>query len=241
MTTTMSAPTLTLHIANKNYSSWSLRPWVLMKHLGIPFQEQMHFFAASNTEVASNHAAFRGFSPTGKVPCLQVGSHAVWDSLSIIEFLNERYNGVWPTDGAARAWARSAAAEMHSGFTPLRSTCPMHCGYRVRLNEVSSTLQSDLERLDELWQQGLNNFGGPFLAGSNFTAVDAFFAPVAFRIQGYALELSKPSMHYVQRLLALDSMQAWYQEALLEMSIDPAHDQAALQHGQLLQDLRVKG
>jgi glutathione S-transferase len=234
------APSLILHIANKNYSSWSLRPWVLMKHLQIEFDEQMHSFAASDNEMASNYAQFRGFSPTGKVPCLQIGPLAVWDSLSIIEFLNERYNGVWPTDGAARAWARSAAAEMHSSFVPLRSTCPMHCGYRVQLNEISSSLQSDLNRLEELWQEGLASFGGPFLAGKHFTAVDAFFAPVAFRIQSYGLELSAQSMHYVNTILALEPMQAWYQQALLETSLDPAHDKAALLQGQLMQDLRLK-
>ena len=240
MINTLNAPDLILHIANKNYSSWSLRPWVLMKHLNIEFQERMHLFAPSDAEMASNYSAFRGFSPTGKVPCLQIGQQAVWDSLSIIEFLAERFTGVWPSDGAARAWARSAAAEMHSGFSPLRSTCPMHCGYRVQLNEISNSLQADLNRLDELWQEGLKTFGGPFLAGSNFTAVDAFFAPVAFRIQSYGLKLSERSMQYVGRVLTLDALQTWYQQALLETSVDPAHDKAALLHGQLVQDLRSK-
>jgi glutathione S-transferase len=241
MNNATNAPSIVLHIANKNYSSWSLRPWVLMKHLKIEFQEQMHSFTPSDSAMASNYVAFRSFSPTGKVPCLQIGTLAVWDSLAIIEFLAERYAGVWPTDGAARAWARCATAEMHSGFVSLRSTCPMHCGYRVQMNEISSALQSDLSRLDELWSEGLKAFGGPFLSGPNFTAVDAFFAPVAFRVQGYGLKLSEASMQYIDRVLTLESMQNWYQQALLETSTDPAHDKAALQHGQLMQDLRVKG
>ncbi len=238
MTLTNQAP-LVLHIANKNYSSWSLRPWVLMKVLKVDFQEQMHFFAVSDAEMASNFADFRKFSPNGKVPCLEANGSAVWDSLAIVEYLNERVRGVWPSDGRARSWARSATAEMHSGFVPLRSTCPMHCRYRVQLNGISAALQDDLNRLDELWQEGLTQFNGPFLAGKEFSAVDAFFAPVAFRIQSYVLQLSDSAMRYVERLLNVEPMQAWYQQALVEPNGDPAHDRAALAHGHLLHDLRA--
>src|SRR5579863_6709733 len=109
----------TLHITNKNYSSWSLRPWVLMRECGIAFDERL-----TPLDDAAGNVAFRRFSPTGKVPCLVDGDITVWDSLAITEYLAERHSGIWPRDPRARAWARSAAAEMHSGFTALRSTCP---------------------------------------------------------------------------------------------------------------------
>ena len=116
-----------LYIANKNYSSWSLRPWVLMRALGIPFDETLVPFLGG---VGANWDAFRAFSPTGKVPCLRDGDAVVWDSLAIAEYLAERHAGVWPADPRARAWARCAAAEMHSGFPGLRSVCTMNCGVR---------------------------------------------------------------------------------------------------------------
>jgi glutathione S-transferase len=222
-----------LFIANKNYSSWSMRPWVLMTVLGIPFEEHLHAFSDDNR-------AFFDFSPSGKVPCLHDGDHdeglRVWDSLAIIETLAETHPQVWPENRAARAWARSAAAEMHSGFHALRSQCSMNCGLRVQLFEISPSLQQDLDRLNTLWQQGLDRFGGPFLAGKAFTAVDALFAPVALRAQTYGLPLHPA---YVQQLLALPAVQAWYQAGLAETWREPAHDRETLQHGTLLADLRA--
>ncbi len=161
-----------LHIANKNYSSWSLRPWVLMRARDIPFEERLTPFADG-----SSHAAFRAFSPTGKVPCLTDGDIVVWDSLGIAEYLADRHPGLWPEAPNARTWARCAAAEMHSGFGALRDFCGMNCGLRVRLHAMPEPLLRDLERLQELWAEGLERFGGPFLAGPVFTTVDAFFAP----------------------------------------------------------------
>lgn len=223
-----------LFIANKNYSSWSLRPWVLLKQLGLPFNERMQVF-----EPGSSWAAFRAFSPTGKVPCLHAGGVQVWDSLAIVEYLAERHPGVWPEDAAARAWARCAAAEMHAGFGTLREICSMNCGVRVRLRDVPEALRADVARLDELWQQGLLHFGGPFLAGGAFSAVDAFYAPVAFRIQTYGLTVSPVSRGYVERLLLLPAMKQWYAEALLETWREPAHEDACLTHGTLEADLRM--
>lgn len=225
-----------LFIANKNYSSWSLRPWVLMQQLGLPFKEHVQVFAEG-----SNWEAFRTFSPTGKVPCLQADGHTVWDSLAIAEFLAERHPGVWPADAMARAWARCAAAEMHSGFGSLREICSMNCGLRIDLSAASQeAIQADMARLDELWAQGLSRFGGPFLAGDAFTAVDAFFAPVAFRIQSYDLltKLAAPCQAYVQRLLGLPAMQRWYDAALKEPWREPGHDEACLKGGTLRADLR---
>lgn len=224
-----------LFIANKNYSSWSLRPWVLLKQLGLPFQEHLQVFAAG-----PNWATFRSFSPTGKVPCLHQAGEVVWDSLAIAEYLAERHAGVWPERADARAWARCAAAEMHSGFGDLREVCSMNCGLRVQLNDAAlARIQSDLARLDELWRQGLTRFGGPYLAGAAFTAVDAFYAPVAFRIQTYGLTLSPLAQAYVQSLLALPAMQQWYEEGVNEPWREPGHDEACLMYGTLLQDLRV--
>src|SRR5690606_8524787 len=129
------------------------------------------------------------FSPSGKVPCLVDGETVVWDSLAIVEYLAEKHEGVWPSDARARAWARCASAEMHSGFTALRTHCSMTCGQRIRLHEYPDALKRDVDRLCELWRSGLESFGGPFLAGRRFSAVDAYFAPVAFRVQSYELTL----------------------------------------------------
>jgi glutathione S-transferase len=223
-----------LHIANKNYSSWSLRPWLLMRSLNIPFQEQIHPFSATT----GGWDDFRHFSPTGKVPCLEDGAIRVWDSLAITEYLAESYPQIWPADKTARAWARSAAAEMHSGFNHLRNTCGMSCGHRIKLHEISADLQKDLDRINELWNQGLTQFGGPFLTGKNFTATDAFFAPVVFRCQTYSLPLSEPSHQYLLHMLAQPGMQEWYDEGLKETWRDPSHEQDVLTAGTLLADLR---
>jgi glutathione S-transferase len=224
---------ITLYIANKNYSSWSLRPWVLMKTLGIPFKEVLVPFIAG-----SCWDEFRDFSPNGRVPCLHDNEQVVWDSLAIIEYLAEQYDGVWPQKAEARAWARSATAEMHAGFSALRNECPMNCGLRVQLHSISPDLQHDLNRLDELWNEGLQRFGGPFLAGDTFTAVDAFFAPVAFRVQSFALALTGLALGYVQRLLDLDAMRSWYEAALAETWIDAAHEQEIRDTGLILKDMR---
>lgn len=223
----------TLHIANKNYSSWSLRPWVLMQTLGIPFGEQIH-----PLEAGSSWAAYRHFSPNGRVPCLVDGEHTLWDSLAIIEYLAETYPRVWPTDKYARAWARSASAEMHSGFQQLRNQCSMSCGHRIQMHTINAALQKDIDRINELWNQGLERFGGPFLAGKSFTAVDAFFAPVAFRFQTYGLKATGAAADYLQLLLALPAMQAWYAAGLRETWREPDHEAEILASGKLIADLR---
>jgi glutathione S-transferase len=222
----------TLHIGNKNYSSWSLRPWVLLTELGIPFQERLHVFGATFNAKAEG-------SPSGKVPVLKDGERVIWDSLSIAEYVAEKRPGVWPSDADARAWARSAAAEMHSSFTALRNICSMSCGVRIKLNSISVDLQKDLDRLAELWTDGLNRFGGPFLAGKSFGAVDAFFCPVAFRVQTYGLKLPKPCMDYVERLLNLESMKRWYDAALKEPWRDLPHEEELKLFGTTTSDLRI--
>jgi glutathione S-transferase len=229
-----------LYIGNKNYSSWSLRAWLLMSELHIPFHERVVPFRG-----ADNWARFRRFSPTGKVPALVVTSGkkaeevVIWDTLAITEYLAERHPGVWPEDPGARAWARCAAAEMHAGFASLRQHCSMNCGIRVRLHAFGPALQRELVRLDELWDQGLNRFGGPFLAGAEFTAVDAFYAPVAFRVQTYGLDLVDQAKVYADRLLGLAGMKSWYEAGLRETWRDELHEREWPQVGTLVEDLRT--
>jgi len=224
-----------LYVGNKNYSSWSLRPWVLMRELDIPFREIVVPFGG-----AANPDAFRAFSPTGKVPCLVDGPITVWDSLAITEYVAERHAGVWPAEIVARAWARCAAAEMHSGFQALRNTCGMNCGLRIRLHAIDAGLDRDLRRLERLWADGLGRFGGPFLTGTRFCAADAFFAPVAFRIQTYDPPLDADARRYVSQLLALPSLQQWYAAALAETWRDAEHEDEVRGVGVWTQDLRAR-
>jgi glutathione S-transferase len=223
-----------LYIANKNYSSWSLRLWLLMREREIAFTERLVAFGSAAWE------NFQKISPNGRVPCLIDGKTVVWDSLAIVEYLAERHAGVWPQDAAARAWARSAAAEMHSGFAELRNRCPMSCGVRIRLNENPPALQRDIARIEALWGDSLARFGGPFLGGKTFTAADAFFAPVTFRLQTYALAVEARAAAYAARLRDLKSMREWYADALAERFRDEPHEAEILALGSVLEDLRQK-
>jgi glutathione S-transferase len=153
----------TLVTANRNYSSWSLRPWVLMKALGIAFEDRIEPFLAP-----VNYEAFRAFSPTGQVPVLIDGARTVWDSLGIVLYLAERHDGVWPTDEEARAWAICATAEMHGGFSALRNERTMNVGVRVDATSGSAALDRDVARITELWSEGLDRFGGPSTHPSRF-------------------------------------------------------------------------
>jgi glutathione S-transferase len=222
--------TYTLYITNKNYSSWSLRPWVLMQEKSIAFVERLVPFPAH-----SSWETFRAFAPNGKVPCLHHNDVKIWDSLAIVEYLAENHSGIWPTDANSRAWARSATAEMHSGFSAIRQQCSMNCGLRVQMHQILPELQRDLDRLNELWREGLDRFGGPFLTGGEFTAVDTFFCPIAIRAQTYHLSLHTP---YVNQLLSLRSMQEWMTAALQETWREPAHEQEDLAVGTVLSDDR---
>lgn len=223
----------TLIIGNKNYSSWSLRPWLALKALDIAFTEQLQPFVDHGS-----HDKFRAFSPTGRVPLLVDGDLRVWDSLAIVEYVAETHPRLWPTDKAARAFARSICAEMHSGFSALRNICTMNCGLRIKLNTVTPALQADLDRIDEIWCEGLSRFGGPFLAGDSFTAADAFYAPVALRLQTYGIELSQPAADYATRLLAVPALLDWYQAGLAETWREPSHEAEARAAGTITSDLR---
>ena len=205
-----------------------------MRALDIPFEERMMPF-----KPGSNWAAFRSFSPSGTVPALVAPQGTVWDSLAIVEFLAEQYKSVWPEDMAARTRARCASAEMHSGFASLRDVCSMSCGVRIRLREINPALQKNITRIDELWCEGLDRFGGPFLGGEAFSAVDAFFAPVVFRVQTYGLTLSGKAQAYVQRMLEFPAMHSWYEQALQEVWRDVPHDEMCLEFGEVVEDFRV--
>jgi glutathione S-transferase len=220
-----------LYVTNKNYTSWGLRMWLLMTELGIEFREQL---------VPYGSRPFKTFSPNSCVPALHDGEVVVWDSFAITEYLAERHAGVWPADSVARAWARSASAEMHSGFMTLRKRCTNNCGVRVKLHDFPAALATEIARLAELWADGFARFGGPFLAGRTFTAVDAFFAPVAFRAQTYALPFTGVAAEYLARLRELPGMRAWYAAGLADTHRDPAHETDLAATGTVLEDLRAK-
>ena len=224
----------TLITANRNYSSWSLRPWVLMKALGIPFTDRLEPFVQS-----VNYAAFRNFSPTGQVPTLIDGDRTVWDSLGITLYLADRHPAVWPQEESARAFAQSVVAEMHSGFATLRNECPMNVGVRVERDLPSPQLNRDIARLSELWGEGLKRFGGPFLAGSAFTALDAFYAPVAFRVRTYDLNVGPVARGWVDHMLALPAMQEWEAAALAETWREESHEADAGAAGRIIADHRA--
>lgn len=224
----------TLITANRNYSSWSLRPWVLMKALAIPFEDRIEPFAA-----AENHAAFRNFSPIGQVPVLVDGDRVVWDSLGITLYLADRHEQLWPQDEAARGWAQCAVAEMHAGFATLRRDCPMNVGVRVDPHLPSPTLNRDVARLHELWEEGLSRFGGPFLAGSAFTAADAFYAPVVFRVRTYGLDVGPAAHRWVDHMLDLPAMREWEAAALAETWREESHEAEVGAAGRITRDDRA--
>jgi glutathione S-transferase len=222
----------TLITANRNYSSWSLRPWILMKSLGIGFEDRLEPFTDT-----TNYSAFRSFSPTGQVPALLHDGQTIWDSLGITLYLADRHEGVWPTDGTARAWAQCSVAEMHSGFAALRNDCTMNVGVRVKPKPMSDALKANVERLQELWGEGLTRFGGPWLAGARFSAVDAFFAPVAFRVRTYGLDVGA-GQAWVETMLAHPAMQQWEREALAESWREIAHEDELRACGEIIADYR---
>jgi glutathione S-transferase len=226
--------TLTLITANRNYSSWSLRPWLLMRALGIAFEDRLVEFAKPD-----NYADFRSFSPTGQVPVLIDGERTIWDSLAITLYLAERFPGVWPDDEDARAWAQAATCEMHGGFGALRSDCTMNIGVRVTPRPASPALERNLARLAELWAEGLARFGGPWLAGPAFTAVDAFYAPVAFRVRSYGLDVGAAGQAWVDHILAYPAMRAWESAALAETWREAEHEAELAAAGTITADYRT--
>jgi glutathione S-transferase len=205
---------------------------LLMTMLGIPFENRVEEFRGpSNPE-------FRAFSPTGQVPVLLHNGRTIYDSLGIALHLADRHDGVWPTDEAARAWAMCAVAEMHGGFSALRNDCTMNVGVRVKPKPMSDALKRDVARISELWAQGLGSFGGPFLAGPSFTAADAFFAPVAFRVRTYGLDVGSAGQRWVEHMLMLPAMLAWEKDALAESWREVGHEEELRACGEIIADYR---
>ena len=212
---------LKLYVGNKNYSSWSMRPWVLLKQAGIDFEDVVVRFDSFDAQSAFKQT-ITAISPVGKVPALVDDNLVVWDSLAIAEYVAEQFpeKNLWPADRAARARARSVCAEMHSGFGALRAACPMNI--EAHLPTVGQLIwrdkpgvQADVQRLVTMWSELLAVHGGPMLFG-HFSIADAFFAPVCTRLQTYALPVSPPITDYIQRVLGLPGVKAWVDAALLE-------------------------
>ncbi len=215
----------TLYIGNKNYSSWSLRAWVLLKAAGISFVEQKILLSTTKSS-----AQILAVSPNGRVPCLHDGDRVVWDTLAIAEYLAERHPGLWPADADARAWARCVVAEMHSGFVALREQFAMDVRKRDVVPPTPQTA-ADIARIDAIWREGRERFGrhGKFLCGT-FGIVDAFWCPVAFRFRSYGVTLTDVSSRYCESLLAFPAMLEWEIAAVAEREvIDTATGAVALQ------------
>lgn len=230
--------TYTLITANRNYSSWSLRPWLLMAALDIDFEDRLEPFSKP-----SNYDEFRAFSPTGQVPVLidhaaGEGPRTIWDSLGIVLYLADRHEGVWPAHPAARAWAQSATCEMHSGFAALRNDCTMNVGVRVTPKPMSDALRANVARIAELWAEGLSRFRGPWLAGPDFSAVDAFFAPVAFRVRTYGLDVGTAGAAWVEQILVHPAMREWERQALAESWREASHEEELRACGSITADYR---
>ncbi len=205
-------PPLTLVIANRNYSSWSLRAWLLMKHVGVAFDE---------IAIALDHPDTREqidrHGPSGRVPVLRQGTLCVWDSLAICEYVAELSGKGWPQAREARAVARSVCAEMHSGFSHLRSLWPMNARARNRRTAVTAALEADIERIDEIWNDCRGRFGGggPWLFGE-YTVADAMYAPVVLRFNTYGARISQTARWYMASVLEDGALQEWLQAAKQE-------------------------
>jgi glutathione S-transferase len=205
---------ITLIIGNKNYSSWSLRCWLLMRHFSIDFEE-----IVLPLDTPEFYQRIVELSPNGRVPALHVDDEIIWDSLAICETVNERWLGgrAWPSEARTRAAARSAAAEMHSGFAALRSQLPMNCRRQPKAPHWDAKVDIDIARIQRIWQdlRSRHGAGGEFLCGE-FGIVDAMFAPVCVRFRGYGPELGEPALAYMQSIFALPAMREWQAAAEAE-------------------------
>jgi glutathione S-transferase len=220
----MSGLSMGLHliIANKNYSSWSLRPWLAMKVAGVAFEETLISLEASDFKTRVN-----AFGGAGRVPMLIDGDIRIWESLAILEYLAEKFPAahLWPTDERARAHARAIAAEMHSGFLPLRRHLPMNIRRPVKPRGLDEAVAANVARIDAIWNECRTQFGsgGPFLYGG-FGAADAMYAPVAWRFHTYAVEVSAAARAYMNAVMALPASLEWREAARREPWVLP-HDE----------------
>jgi glutathione S-transferase len=205
---------LKLIIANKAYSSWSFRPWILLAHFHIPFEEVLIPMDQPDTR-----ARMLEHSPTGKVPALQDGAVEVWESLAVIEYIAEKYpeKAIWPKAKAPRAHARSLSSEMHAGFQALRQHCPTQFRRPVRSIALNPEVEADAARIEAAWARARENYGkaGPFLFG-RFSAADAMFAPVVNRFHTYDIPVSRETRKYMDAVMALPAWKAWIGDAEAE-------------------------
>jgi len=209
----------TLYLGNKNYSSWSLRAWLVLKQCGVGFDEEVVPLREAGTRTA-----IRRHSPSGKLPALKVGELVVCESIAIAEYLAERFPDarLWPADRTARAVARAVSAELHAGFAELRKAVPMNCRHPVKLKSLTAPVQADIDRLTGMWIdcRGRYGSGGGLLFGS-FTIADAMFAPEAIRLSGAGVELPPLAKSYVDALLALPALAEWQAAAAAEPWLVP--------------------
>ena len=212
---------LTLVIGNKNYSSWSMRPWVALTAFGIPFTEVRVLLDQPDT---SNRIA--EYSAAGRVPVLIAGEITIWDSLAICEYLAEQFQEkhLWPQDVAARAMARSISAEMHSGFSDLRSAMPMNIKASLPGRGRTPGAQGDIGRISEIWEECLSRFGHHQFLFGDFSIADAFFAPVVMRFRSYHVALAPALQAYCERVQAHPAVARWMREALAETEVAGKHD-----------------
>lgn len=212
---------LTLVIGNKNYSSWSMRPWVVMTAFGIPFKEVRILLDQADT---ANKIA--EYSSAGRVPVLLTGEMTIWDSLAICEYLAEQFpeKNMWPEDVAARAMARSACAEMHSGFSALRQAMPMNIRMSFPGKGRNAGSQADIGRISEIWEECFAKFGHQEYLFGDFSIADAFFAPVVMRFRSYSVALAPALQAYCERVVAHPAVAQWMREAYAEKESIPAAD-----------------
>ena len=203
---------LTLILGNKNYSSWSLRPWIAMKVAGIPFEEVVIPLYEGDWE-----AQVAKYTPAGKVPVLIEGDTTIWESLAILEHLADKFPqaDLWPKDAAARSQARAISAEMHAGFAPLRQNCPMNMWLPPKPRPQKEEVMANVRRIEQIWRECLTRWRGPFLFGK-FGAADAMYAPVVARFYNYGLPVSELTRSYMDRVRALPAWQEWHAESLKE-------------------------
>lgn len=208
---------LVLYVGNKNYSSWSLRPWIALEACGIPFEEVVIAF-----DFAAGNPRIKEVSPTGRVPVLHHGDARIWESLAIIEYAAELFPdaGLWPKDSNERARARSYSMEMLSGFRALRSACPMNIRRRKSAVPLQEGVAADIARIETIWREAIALSGGPFLFGA-FSAADAMFAPVVSRFEAYDLTRNPVSLEYMDAVKTHPAFRKWQEAAIAEPWIVP--------------------
>ena len=220
---------LQLYIGNKNYSSWSLCAWLVLRHLGLPFEEKMVSVSGHEYNPALHH-----ISGNARVPCLHEGGFQIWDSLAIALHLAERHPQLWPADARARDRARSIVMEMHSGFGHLREAMPFNLKFKLTGKTPTTEVQRDIDRIVEIWTEARTQFAsneGPYLFG-RFSIADAAYASTAFRFHTYHVPLSPAALSYSEALLRHPAMQAWYAAALQETEVQPQLDARARESGE---------